>query len=58
VGRRHPHFDDGNVGLVRPDLAEQVLSVAGLRDDLEARLGKNPNNALAQEDGVVRDYDS
>ena len=35
---RHPHVDDRDVGLVRADLAHQVVGVARLRDDLEARV--------------------
>ena len=58
VGRRHPDVDDRDVGLVGADLAQQVLGVAGLAGDLEARLLEQAGEALAQEDGVVGDDDA
>jgi hypothetical protein len=43
----------GDVGLVGADLAQQVVGVAGLGDDLEARLAQQPRDPLAQEQAVV-----
>jgi hypothetical protein len=36
--------------------AQKVLCVAGLRHHLEARLGKQAADALAQEDVVLADH--
>ncbi len=58
VGRRHPHVHDRDVGLVRADLAHQVLGVAGLADDVEARLLEQADEALAQQHGVIGDNDA
>ena len=58
VGRRHPHVHDRDVGLVRADLAHQVLGVAGLADDVEAGLLEQAAQALAQQHGVVGDHDT
>jgi hypothetical protein len=49
VRRRHAHVDDGDVGLVGLDLAQQVLGVAGLADDLHPRVLEQPRDAFAQE---------
>ena len=57
VGRRHAHVDDRDVGLVGADLAQQVLGVAGLADDLEAGLLEQAHDALAQQHRVVGDDD-
>ena len=35
------------------DLAQQVLGVAGLGDDLEAGVLEQPGHALAQQEAVV-----
>ena len=48
VRRRHAHVDHGHVGLVGADLAQQVLGVAGLAGDLEARVLEQAHEALAQ----------
>ena len=53
VGRRHPDVDDRDVRLVLADGGEQLRGVAGLGDDLEAGLGEQAGDALAQEDRVV-----
>ena len=55
VGRRHADVDDRHVGLVRVDLAQQVLGVAGLADHVEAPLLEQPHDPLAQEHRVVGD---
>ena len=58
VRRRHPHVDDGDVGLVGADLAQQVLGVARLAGDLEARLLEQPRETLAQQHGVIGEHDA
>ena len=58
VGRRHAHVDHGDVGLVRADLAQQLLGVARLADDLEARLVQQSRDPLTQQNGVVGDHDT
>ena len=55
--RRHLHVHDGHIGPVRERLAQQVLRVAGLRDDLEPRLGQQASDPLAQQHVVLADYD-
>ena len=37
MGRRHADVDDRDVGLARLDRSQQLIGVAGLADDLEAR---------------------
>jgi hypothetical protein len=58
VGRRHPDVDDGDVGAVRADLAQQVLGVPGLAGDLEAGLLEQAREALAQQHGVISEHDA
>ena len=55
--RRHLHVHDGNIWPVREALAQQILRVPSLCDDLEPRLGQETSNALAQEHVVFADYD-
>ena len=55
---RHADVDDGDVGLVRADLAQEVLRVAGLAGDLEAGLLQQARETLAQEHGVLGDHDA
>ena len=57
VGRRHADVDDGDVGLVHRDVAEQVVGCAGLRDDVEPRLLEQTRDALPEEHRVVRQDD-
>ena len=54
---RHPDVDDGDVGLVRADLAQEVLGVTRLAGHLEAGLLEQPREALAQQHGVLGDDD-
>ena len=42
VRGRHADVDHDDVGAVRADLAQQVVAVAGLADDLEAGLLEHP----------------
>src|SRR4051794_34726048 len=55
VGRRHAHVGDRDVRLVGAHLADEVLGVARLGDDVEARVLEQPGDALAQQDTVVGD---
>ena len=57
VRRGHADVDHGDVGLVGADLAQQVLGVAGLAGDLEARVLEQAHEALAQQHGVLGDDD-
>jgi hypothetical protein len=56
VGRRHANVDHRDVGLMRADLAEQILAVAGLAGDLEARLLQQPRDSLAQQHRILGDH--
>ena len=56
--RRHPDVHDRNVRLVHRDVAQQILGVAGLRDDVEAGLHEQPGDSLAQEHRVVGEHDA
>ena len=58
VRGRHPHVDDGDVGPVGADLAQQVLGVARLAGDLEARLLQQACETLAQQHGVISQHDA
>jgi hypothetical protein len=46
MGRRHADVDHRDVRLVRADLAQQVLAVARVAGDLEARLLQQPPDSL------------
>jgi hypothetical protein len=54
--RRHADVHHGHVRLVHGDVAQQVLGRPRLRDDLEARLGEQPGDALAEQHRVVREH--
>ena len=56
VRRRHADVDDRHVRLVRADLAQQVGCIAGLRDDLDARLLEQTSHSFPQEQLVVGDH--
>ena len=58
VVRRHLHVDDREVRLVRADLAQEVGRVGGLGDDLEAGVGEQAHDPLAQQRLVFSDDDS
>ena len=54
VAWRHPHVDDRDVGLVGADLAQQVLRIACLADDVDAvLLLQQPSEALTQQHRVI-----
>ena len=48
VRRRHSHVDDRDIRPMRADLAQQILAVARLADDLEAREFEQPCDPLAR----------
>jgi hypothetical protein len=54
---RHPNIDDHELGLVLAHEREELVRVAGLADDLEARPLEHARDALAQQDVVVGDDD-
>src|SRR3954453_3562301 len=56
--RRHPDVDQRDVGLVGADLAQQVLRVSGLADDVHAGLLQQAYDALTQQDAVLGYDDS
>src|SRR4030095_2471381 len=57
VRRWHADVDDRDLRLVHADVAQQILGVPGLRDDLEPRLAEEARDALAQEHRAVgEDY--
>ena len=58
LGRRHPDVDDRDIGLVHRDVAQQVLGVSRLRDDVEAGVPEQARDSLAQEHGVVGEHDA
>ena len=58
VGRRHPDVHDRDVRAVHRNMAEQVVSGAGLGHDLEACVLEQPRDPFAQEDGVVGEDDA
>jgi hypothetical protein len=43
---------------VHGDVAEQVLGISGLADDVEAGVLEQPRDSLAQEHGVLRQHDA
>src|SRR5262245_33274663 len=53
---RHADVDDRDVGLVAPHLEQELVGVARLADDLDARLLEQPRQPLPQERRVVRDH--
>ena len=57
VAGRHAHVDHGHVRLVGADLAQQVFCVTGLTGDLETGVLEQADEALAQENGVLRHDD-
>src|SRR5438105_7583225 len=58
VRRRHLDVDDRDVGLVRADLQQQIVSRAALTDDLEPRLLEQARDALAEQHRVVGEDDA
>ena len=58
VRGRHPHVDHRDVRPVGADLAQQVLGVARLPGDLEARFLEQARETLAQQHGVIGQHDA
>ena len=57
VRGRHLDVDDRDVGTMRTRAAQEVVGVAGLRDDVEARTLQDADDPLAEEDVVLADHD-
>ena len=55
---RHPDVGHDHVGLMRADLADEVVGVTGLRDDLEAVRLEHARLPLAQQGVVVGQDDA
>ncbi len=53
VGRRHPDVDDGDLWGGPRDQLQQLVDVAGLPGHLEAGVGQQPGDALAEQRRVV-----
>ena len=54
----HPDVDDRDVGLVGAHLAQQVLGVGRLADDLDPGLVEQARDPLPQQHRVLADHDS
>ena len=55
VGGREPDVDDGDVGREAADLGQQLRRRAALGGHLEACVGEQPGEAVAQQDAVLGD---
>ena len=58
LGRRHPDVDDGDIRLVHRDMAQQVLGIPRLCDDVEACVPEQARDAFTQEHRVIGEYDA
>ncbi len=58
VRRRHPHIDDGDIRLVRPDGVEQGSRVAHSGDDFVTAPGESLSEAVPHDGGVLGDDDA
>src|SRR6185295_19104487 len=56
VRGRHADVDHRDVRLVPAHLAQKLLAVAGLRDDVESRGIEDAHDSLAKQDGIVGDH--
>src|SRR4029079_14013188 len=56
--RRHPDVDDGDVGLVLGDFAQQLLARGWLWRHVDVGAPQERGDALAHEDAVVGDHDA
>ena len=54
---RHPHVDDGQIGLVLGDDGEQRLRIPHPREHLVPGVLEQTREALAEENGVLGDHD-
>jgi hypothetical protein len=57
VRRRHADVDDGDVRVVHGDVPQEILGVARLGADVEARVGEEPCDALPEQHRVVGEDD-
>jgi hypothetical protein len=57
VGWRHPDVDDGDLWGGPRDQLQQLVDVAGLPGHLEAGVGQQPGDALAEQRRVVGEHD-
>ena len=55
---RHPDVDDGDVRRYGHGAAEELRGVAGAGDHVEAGVGKDPADALPQQDVVLAEGDA
>jgi len=53
-----PMPGDDDVGVMGKRLAQQIVRVAGLRDDIEPCLDQDVADSLAHEDVVLADHDA
>jgi hypothetical protein len=56
VARRHVDISDDNSRMVSEALAQKVLGVACLSDDVESGLGEESGDPLAQQNVVFADH--
>ena len=54
LGGWHPNVDDGHVGRVARDLAQQLVGRRAAGDDLEAAARQQPGEPLAEQHAVPR----
>src|SRR4051812_8866186 len=58
VCRRHPYVGYNDVGAMRGGLAHEVVGITGLRDNLEAGLAEQADQAGAEQHLVFADYNA
>src|SRR4051794_40246760 len=58
VCRRHPYVGYNDVGAMRGGLPHEVVGITGLRDNLEAGLAEQADQAGAEQHLVFADYDA
>jgi hypothetical protein len=56
VGGRHPHVDDGQVGIVRGDRVDQARRVSDRRDGLDRAVRQQPYEAFPEQHGILGDH--
>ena len=55
VRGRQPDVDDGDVGRLAADRGQQVVGVVAARDHVEAGVGEQPRQPLAEQHAVLGD---
>jgi hypothetical protein len=58
VAGGHVHIGDHDRRTVRETLAQQILGITGLSDDLEPGLGQQQRDPLAQQHVVLSNHHS